>query len=416
MERPPQRGDLGALLAAGQRIWVAGSSNEPTALLEHLAGLELPPDLEFLQFPLAGYNGTDFTALSPTARFTSYFMTPALRGADPDRLRFLPMQMRAIYDHLAEGVDGVLLQVAQDRSGRLVIGPNVDFAAAALGSARWVAAELNTSFQAPAGLPAIDAGRIDCLLHSDRPLFELPAPAIDATARAIGGHVAALIRDGDTLQTGIGGIPAAILAALHQHNDLGMHGGLIDDGGMTLIRRGNLTGAAKAIDKGVHVTGMALGSRALMDWLADTPSVVFRGADYTHEVGVIRQLDGFVSINSAVEVDLYGQVNAEVVGGRQISGTGGSLDFMRGARASRGGRSIVALTATARGGSLSRIVPKVELVTAPRTDVDVVVTEYGAAELRRLPLEARAEALMAIAAPEFRDELAERWAAQRPAR
>lgn len=408
MERPAEHGSLPGLMEAGQRIWVAGSSNEPTALLDRLAALELPPDLEFLQFPLAGYNAVDFTALSPTARFTTYFLTPALKGADPQRLQFLPMQMRAVFDHLAEGVDGVLLQVAQDRDGRLVPGPNVDFTAAALGRARWVAAELNASFTAPAGLPAIDPARVDCLVHSDRPLFELPSPAVDDTARAIGAHVAGLIRDGDTLQTGIGGIPAAILAALDQRNDLGMHGGLIDDGGMALIRNGNLTGTAKTIDRGVHVTGMALGSHALIDWLSQTPEVSFRGADYTHDVGVIRQLDNFVSINSAVEVDLFGQVNAEVVAGRQISGTGGSVDFMRGARASRGGRSIVALTATARGGSVSRIVPRVEMATALRTDVDIVVTEYGVAELRRLPAQARAEALIAIAAPDFRDELAGR--------
>jgi 4-hydroxybutyrate CoA-transferase len=150
---------------------------------------------------------------------------------------------------------------------------------------------------------------------------------------------------------------------------------------------------------------MALGSRELLDWLAQTPTVQFRGADYTHETSVIGQLSRFVSVNSAVEVDLYGQINAEVAGGRQISGTGGSVDFMRAARASAGGRSVVAMTATARGGTVSRIVPKVELVTALRTDVDVVVTEYGVARLRDAPVRARAEALIEIAAPQFRDEL-----------
>ena len=150
---------------------------------------------------------------------------------------------------------------------------------------------------------------------------------------------------------------------------------------------------------------MAIGSRALIDWLADTPEVVFKSANYTHDVGVIRQLPGFVSVNSAVEVDLMGQVNAEYAGGRQISGTGGSVDFMRAAKLSAGGRSIIAMTATARRGTASRIVPRVEVVTALRTDVDIVVTEYGIAELRNLPLAARAEALIAIAAPAFRDEL-----------
>jgi 4-hydroxybutyrate CoA-transferase len=207
------------------------------------------------------------------------------------------------------------------------------------------------------------------------------------------------------LQTGIGAIPAAILSQLTNKNDLGMHGGLIDDGGMALIQSGNLTGSRKRIDTGRHITGMALGSDQLMQWLATRRDVVFRGANHTHEVSVIRQLEGFVSVNSAVEVDLFGQVNAEVAGGRQISGTGGSVDFMRAAKASKGGRSIVAMNATARGGSVSRIVPNVEMVTALRTDVDTVVTEYGVAQIKDLPNAARAQALIEIAAPQFRDEL-----------
>ena len=159
------------------------------------------------------------------------------------------------------------------------------------------------------------------------------------------------------------------------------------------------------MDTHKHVTGMALGSAELMAWLAGRRDVVFRGANHTHEASAIRQLDGFVSVNSAVEVDLFGQVNAEMAGGRQISGTGGSVDFMRAAKASKGGRSIVAMNATARGGSVSRIVPKVEMVTALRTDVDTVVTEYGVAQIKDLPNQARAEALIEIAAPQFRDEL-----------
>jgi 4-hydroxybutyrate CoA-transferase len=232
------------------------------------------------------------------------------------------------------------------------------------------------------------------------------APAnIDDAAQEIGRLVAGLIRDGDCLQTGIGAIPAAILNQLTDKNDLGMHGGLIDDGGMRLIQLGNLTGAQKTIDTGKHITGMALGSDELMQWLATERNVVFRGANHTHEVSAIRQLDGFVSVNSAVEVDLFGQVNAEMAGGRQISGTGGSVDFMRAAKASKGGRSIVAMNATARGGSVSRIVPKVEMVTALRTDVDTVVTEHGVAQIKDLPNRARAEALIQIAAPQFRDKL-----------
>ena len=392
-------------LAGGQRVFVTGSSNEPTGLLEALRAAALPEGLHFIQFPLAGFNQTDFTAWHPTHQMITPFMAPHLRDADPERLHFLPMGMRALHDYLSQRIDVALIQVAQDRRGQLRLGPNADFAAAALASAKFVLAERNAAFTAPAGCPPVDEARLDVVLDTHRPLFEMPAPRIDETATAIGQRVAAMIQDGDCIQTGIGAIPAAILASLNEKNDLGLHGGLIDDGGMALIRRGVITGANKPIDRSRHVTGMALGSQALIDWLADAPDVVFKGANHTHEAGVIRQLPGFVSINSAVEVDLMGQVNAEMVGRRQISGTGGSVDFMRAAKFSPGGRSIIAMTATARGGAASRIVPRVEVVTALRTDVDIVVTEHGTAHLKDLPLTARAEALIAIAAPQFRDEL-----------
>jgi 4-hydroxybutyrate CoA-transferase len=397
--------DIASLLRPGSRIFVAGSVNEPTGLLAELKAARLPESLHFIQFPLAGYNREDFTGYAPDSRFTTFFMTPHLKDADPARLHFLPMQMRRVYDYLSRDVDVVLLQVARAADGTLRLGPNVDFLEAALASASVVIAELNTALTAPAGCPPLDEARIDLLVTTERPLHEPPAPAPDAAAEAIGALVAAEIRDGDCIQTGIGSIPAAILARLSDKNDLGMHGGLIDDGGMALIRHGNLTGANKEIDTGRHVTGMALGSAALLNWLAETPAVCFRGADYTHEASVIGRLSGFVSVNSAVQVDLYGQVNAEMAGGRQISGTGGAVDFMRAARVSPGGRSIIAMTATARGGTASRIVPKVELVTALRTDVDLVITEHGVARLRDAPVRERAEALIAVAAPEFRDEL-----------
>ena len=392
-------------LQPGQRIWVAGSSNEPTALIDALTDALLPADLTFIQFPLPGFNQTDFTSFSESTRQETFFMSPALRNAADGRLDYVPMQMRAVYDYLSSNVDVVLLQAARDTAGRLRIGPNVDFAEAALSAASTLLVEVNEGFTAPLGGLLLDEARIDCQITSNRILSVMAPATISAEASIIGGQVAALIGDGDCIQTGIGSIPAAILAALGDRSDLGLHGGLLDEGGMALIRAGNVTGARKAIDAGVHITGMALGGEAFYDWLAETRQVQFRGANYTHEVSVIRQLDNFVSINSAVEVDLFGQVNAEYAGGRQISGTGGSVDFMRAARASTGGRSIIAMNATARGGTISRIVPRVELVTALRTDVDIVVSEFGVAQLDGQPVAERARRLIEIAAPEFRDQL-----------
>ena len=392
-------------LHSAQRIYVAGSSNEPTGLLRDLEASALPENLEFIQFPLPGLNQTDFTQFNDTASVTTFFMSSALAKGDAARVNYLPMQMRATYDYLATNLDVYLLQVAYDQERRLRVGPNVDFHESVLAQNPTVIAQLNPSMVAPAGSPLMNPALIDVMIENDVSAPALAPATIDEAAQEIGRLVAGLIRDGDCLQTGIGAIPAAILNQLTDKNDLGMHGGLIDDGGMRLIQQGNLTGAQKAIDTGKHITGMALGSDELMQWLATQRNVVFRGANHTHEVSAIRQLDGFVSVNSAVEVDLFGQVNAEMARGRQISGTGGSVDFMRAAKASKGGRSIVAMNATARGGSVSRIVPKVEMVTALRTDVDTVVTEYGVAQIKDLPNRARAEALIQIAAPQFRDEL-----------
>ena len=396
-----------AALPAGACVFVQGSCNEPTGIIERLEAhaQALAPDLEFMQFPIGGFNRFDFTTLGPTTRMSTFFMTADLRSADAQRLRFLPMQMRWVYDYVARRTDVALIQVARDPEGHLRLGPNVDFTAAALSRARLVVAELNHALTAPLGAPVIDPQRIHHLIETERPLFSPPAAEVDAVAARIGANVAALVSDGACLQTGIGAIPAAILAALEDKNDLGWHGGLIDDGVLALIERGNLTGARKPVDTGVHVAGMLLGSARLYTAAAQRSDIALRGADYTHEVSAIAQQPNFVSINSAVEVDLHGQINAEVVAGRQISGTGGSVDFMRGAKASAGGRSIVALTATARGGSVSRIVPRVEMVTALRTDVDTVVTEHGVAQLDGLSLAERARALIGIAAPPFRAEL-----------
>jgi 4-hydroxybutyrate CoA-transferase len=406
----PER--LPALLAPGQRVFLGAGSNEPDGLLAALAESgDAARDVTFIQFPLAALNRRDPSAFADGARLETFFMAPQLTdGLAAGRVAFHPMQMRAVYDYLSwTPIDLAFVQVARGRDDALRLGPNVDFLGAVLANAKQVVAELNHSFVAPAGCPRVEESAIDYLVETDRPLAELRPPALDDASRTIGGIVADLIGDGDCLQTGIGAIPAAILAALGEKNDLGLHSGLIDDGGMALIERGVVTGVRKTRDAGQHTTGMALGSHALYDWLATRDDVVFRGANYTHEVGVIRDIHGFVSINSAVEVDLFGQVNAEFAGGRQLSGTGGSVDFMRAAKAAEGGRSIVAMTATARRGTVSRIVPKAELVTALRTDVDLVVTEYGVADLKYASAEGRAEALIAIAAPDFREQLRDSW-------
>ncbi len=406
LRRMQEQRDSGAKL----RVYVAGSSGEPTQMLETLKEHPSAAErLHFLQFPLPGINQFDFTELSQTTEQTVFFMSAAIKEAPRDRLHYVPIHMRRVYDYLLENpVDVALLQLARDRDGVLRVAANADFASAAVAhSDTIVIASLNEGFVAPVGAPL--APRIDYLFTgaSTVPVFPGAATGLDASGveRAIGDYVASIVRDGDCLQTGIGAIPAAVLAALGDKVDLGFHGGLIDDGVFALIEQGVITGARKSIDRGLHITGIVLGSESLFQRLAQRDDVLLVGANRTHESSVIANIDNFVSINSAVQVDLLGQVNGEFAGGRQLSGTGGSVDFMRSARGSKGGRSIVALPATARGGSVSRIVQRVDMVTALRTDVDIVVTEYGIAQLRDQPLAARVTRLAAIAAPDYRPEL-----------
>ena len=412
--------DVPALLAPGMTVFVAGGANEPTAVLD---AIRRRPDasagVTWIQSIVPGLNRFDFSSLHDEARTLAFFITPETRASyRAGRIDFVPCQLRAVSDLLGEGLDLDLailsaslprgadadLEAAADFGA----GLNCDFVDVVCERARRIVAEVNTALPHPADGPRIDARRIDFAVPASRPPPPFPLPETDEAARAIARNVAGLVRDGDTIQTGIGAIPYAVLGALRDKNDLGLHSGILDDGVMELVERGVITGRRKTIDRGRHVTAYAIGSAALYGWIGERADVRFRPVNYTHGAGTLARIDRFVSINSALEIDLGGQVNAEMIRGRQVTGTGGSVDFMRGAAGSRGGRSIVALGATASGGKVSRIVPRLgdgNAPTALRTDVDYVVTEYGAARLRHLPERARAAALAEIAAPGFRPAL-----------
>ena len=363
-------------------------------------------------------NRFDFCSLHDEARAIAFFITPETRASyGAGRIDFVPCQLRAVADLLGEGLDLdlAILSVSAPRDGTppedatdFGAGLNCDFVDVVVDRARRVIAEVNSALPDPPDGPRIAARDIDCTVPVRRPPDPFPLPEPDETARAIARNVAGLVRDGDTIQTGIGSIPYAVLGALGEKNDLGLHSGILDDGVMELVERGVITGARKTIDRGRHVTAYAMGTPALYDWLGERADVRFRPVNYTHGAGTLARIDHFVSINSALEIDLGGQVNAEMIRGTQVTGTGGSVDFMRGAAGSRGGRSIVALGAIAARGKVSRIVPRLGEGNAPtalRTDVDYVVTEHGVADLRFRAERARAAALAEVAAPEFRDEL-----------
>jgi acetyl-CoA hydrolase len=237
-------------------------------------------------------------------------------------------------------------------------------------------------------------------------VLELKPPAIGDVERAIARHAASFIEDGTVLQMGIGAIPDATLQSLKDRKDLGIHSGMLGDAVVDLAESGALTNASKPIDRGVTITGSLMGTRRLYDWAHRNVELGMREVAYTHGDATLVQLGNFVSINSAIEVDLTGQVNAEMAGDAYVGGTGGQVDYVRAGQRSHTGRSIIAFASTARGDQVSRIVSNLAgPVTTTRTDVDVIVTEHGMADLRSQPIRERARRLIAIAHPKFRERL-----------
>jgi acyl-CoA hydrolase len=283
------------------------------------------------------------------------------------------------------------------------LGIGVEYVADALPHARTLIAEVNHQMPPTAGAPRLPLSAFSATVETDRPLRQAPAREPDAVDRAIGVLVAGLVNDGDTVQVGIGALPNAILAALSGHTDLGVHTGMITDGVLELVEAGVVTGAKKEIDQGLVITGAALGSSALYGKLADYP-IEFRPASYTHNPAVLAGLRSLVAVNSAIEVDLLGQVGAELGGGAHVGAIGGQADFSRAASLT-GTLSVIALRSESRASSA--IVPALAggVVTTPRADVDAVVTEHGVALLTACTAAERARRLIAVAAPQYRESL-----------
>jgi acyl-CoA hydrolase len=297
--------------------------------------------------------------------------------------------------------DVLMLQVSPpDGSGRYSLSMAHDYLPAALDSARIVIAEVNHKAPWTYGERYIDESEIDIAIETDR---ELPDPITSHSSPvelAIAKHAAGLIEDGATLQVGIGTLPAAILSQLGGHRDLGLHTGALIDEAAVLVAAGVITNARKSIDAGVSVAGVVMGGRRAQALGAGNPAVQFRSVEYTHAANVLARLDDLVAINSAVEVDLTGQVNAEVAAGIYVGAVGGALDFLEGANRSRGGLPIIALPST-------RIVSRLSgPVSTPRCNAGIVITEHGAVDLRGLSIRERIPRMMSLAAPEFREQLA----------
>lgn len=344
-------------------------------------------------------------------RFDSIFLSGSTRLAENEgRADYTPV----FFHRLPEMLRNRRYRVAMvhvsppDEQGFCSLGVSVDYTCAAIECAELVIAQVNRHMPRTGGDAVIHVDRLDVLVEHDEPLPALQKPEIGEVERAIGRHCAGLIQDGDTLQLGIGAIPDAVLLFLGEKRDLGIHSEMISDGVMELMRAGVVTNRKKTLDPGKCVIAFAAGSQEFYQFLDGNDAVVMRTVDYVNDPRIVMQQDNMVSINSCLAVDLSGQVCSEALGDKQFSGVGGQVDFVRGANMSRGGRAIMAMPSTAARGTVSRIVaahPEGAVITTSRNDVDYVVTEYGVAQLFGKTVHERAQALIEIAHPDFRDGL-----------
>jgi acyl-CoA hydrolase len=410
-----------ARITSGMRVFIHGAAATPTPLVEALARRRDLADVSLYHLHTNG--PAPFADSEHQGRFRSVSLftgAPLRQAIDEGRADFIPIFLSDIprlFTSRQITLDAALVQVSPpDRHGYCTLGTSIDAALAAALSARQVIAEINERMPRTHGNTLIPFERIAAFVHTDRPLHvHAPRPST-ADEDAIGEHAARLVPDGATLQMGIGAIPDAVLRRLRDKLDLGVHSEMFSDGVVDLVECGAITNRRKHVHPGRTVTSFVVGTERLYDFVNDNPFVEFHPCDRTNDTAIIRKNDSVVAINSALEVDLSGQVCADSIGFRIYSGIGGQMDFMRGSALSRGGKPIIALPATASRGRLSRIVGALKPgsgVVTTRGHVHWVVTEYGAVNLFGLSLRQRGEALISIAHPDFRAELTRELAATR---
>ncbi|QUD86079.1 acetyl-CoA hydrolase/transferase family protein [Phenylobacterium montanum] len=398
----------------GAEVYVPGATGEALILREALAAdPERIAGVRFTSCVVPGMNEFDLAGLHPTARMTAFMLPPALHGSfEAGRVRLLPLAYSEVATHLGERASfdvGVFQLCAPEADGLASVGICADFPALAFRRCRRRVALVNRAMPRPPRGPRLPLADFDVVIEIDHPVVEgREGPVSEETAR-IADRIAGLVSDGAAIQTGIGGAPAAALARLTSHRNLVIRSGMITDSYAALARAGALD------PDGRHITGAAYGSAALYRDLAELDLVELADTHTTHGAASLAGVERFTSINGALEVDLFGQVNSEWRGERLVSGVGGAPDFVRAAGRSPGGISIIALASTAAGGKISRIVPRLTspTVAISRADIDTVITEHGAARLKGLALDERAEALMAVADPSHQAGLSEAWARMR---
>lgn len=400
-------------LGPGMKVLLPPGCGEPAGLVaevcrqaDRLRDLTLMGGIHLGDYPFAR---PECAAL----RYATWHMAPGLEDAHRrGRVHFVPMRYFDLVTQFNRGgrwaPDCVLVHTAPpDGRGYLSLGVSVSVALPAARRAPLVIAQVNPRMPRTRGNAWLHTSQVDAWVEVDEPLAEYPPPPLTDVERAIGRHVAGLVPDRATIQVGVGAIPQAVLEALGDHRDLALHS-LLVDAAVGLVERGAVTNAAKRVHRGRMDVAEAMGTRRLFDFVHDNAAVNMEPSELVHDPHLLAQLDRFVAVNSAVEIDLTGQVTAETVGGRQVAGIGGQFDFVLGASRSPGGVSIIALPSTGRGGTVSRIVARLgpgAAVTTPRYLPHWVVTEHGAARLAGLAAGERARALAAIAHPRFREDL-----------
>ena len=402
-----------AAVQSGDRVVVGHAAGEPTPLVEELVRQkDRLRDVEIVHMVALGECRYCQRGMEGHFRHNSLF---AGRGSQPalaeGRADFTPVffsEIPRLFRERILPVDVALIQVSpMDRHGFMSYGVSVDYTRAAAESARTVIAEVNARMPRTLG-SFIHVAQVSSLVETDRPLIEVPPPEISPVEEQIGRNVAALVPDGANLQLGIGAIPDAVLGSLGDKRDLGIHTEMFSDGAVELYRQGVITNRHNNVNPGKFTACFLMGTRRLYDFADDNPAVDMRPVDFTNSILVAGRVERLVAINSAIQVDLAGQVCADTIGPRQYSGVGGQVDFVRAAGLSPGGRAIMALPSTARAGTVSRIVARLDpgaCVTTSRNDVHLVVTEYGVADLRGKTLRERAAALINIAHPDFRGRI-----------
>ncbi|RLB64136.1 MAG: 4-hydroxybutyrate CoA-transferase [Deltaproteobacteria bacterium] len=400
-------------ISSGDRVMLSANCGQPQSLVEALG--KLAPDMrdvEVVQLLALGKSEYVRPELAANLRLNALFVGPGVRQAvNEGNACYTPVflsEIPALFDNELP-LDVTLIQVSPpDEHGFCSYGVSVDVIKPAAERSRTVVAEVNCQMPRTLGDCFIHVSKLTYAVEVDCPLLELPSDEFTDVHRRIGSHIAELIDDGATLQLGIGAIPDAVLSQLTDKRHIGIHTEMFADGVVELFEAGVITNERKTLHPGKIVSSFVMGSRKLYDFIDNNPFVEMHPSQYVNDPFIIAKNDNMISINSAISIDLTGQVNSDSMGTQFYSGIGGQVDFVRGAQRSKGGKAIIAFPSTAKGGTLSRIVPTLldgAGVVTSRGDVNYIATEYGVAQLHGKSIRGRARSLINIAHPKFREEL-----------